>query len=67
MKEHYESLKGAITTGGQDACDALYNFYLNLNQTIPDIIGKQPEDMTKSQKVRLKAKEKEINNEPNRS
>jgi len=40
--------------------DELYELWLDLNQTVPDIIGKQEEEMTKSQKARFKAKIKEI-------
>ena len=40
--------------------DQLYDFYLHLNETIPDIIGKQEHEMTKSQKTRFHAKLKEI-------
>lgn len=38
----------------------LYEYYLDLNETVPDIIGKHEKDMTKSQKIRFKAKVKEL-------
>ena len=38
-----------------DVSDELYNFYVELNQEVPDIIGKQEKNMTKEQKVRYKA------------
>ncbi len=40
--------------------DELYEYWLDLNETVPDIIGKHEHEMTKEQKTRFKAKEKEI-------
>ena len=43
--------------------DELYEVWLDLNKTVPDIIGKQEEDMTSKQKARYEAKMEEVNNE----
>lgn len=45
--------------------DELYNLYLDLNETVPDIIGKQEHEMTKDQKKRFKAKLKETQEKRN--
>lgn len=45
---------------GRLARDVLYEKYLDLNRTVPDIIGKQPSQMSKVQKVRYEAKRDEL-------
>ena len=51
--------------------DELYAVWLDLNETVPDIIGKQQADMSKAQKVRYEAKalefEKPITAQPIKS
>jgi len=36
--------------------DELYDFWLGLNESIPDLIGKDPKTMTKANKERLQAR-----------
>lgn len=69
QKNFQELLSLNLPDGGtvpEAKLDELYDFYLDLNETVPDIIGKHEKDMTKAQKARYKAKAKEMNNEPNR-
>jgi len=40
--------------------DELYDYWLDLNETVPDIIGKQEDEMTKAQKKRYHAKVQEL-------
>lgn len=61
MKQHMVTLKGVRTPDGRLATDVLYEKYLDLNETVPDIIGKHEHQMTKAQKTRFKAKVKELN------
>lgn len=45
--------------------DELYELWLDLNETVPDIIGKEEKDMTKDQKKRYKDKVKETESNRN--
>lgn len=45
--------------------DELYELWLDLNETVPDIIGKQEDEMTKEQKKRYEAKVKETESKRN--
>ena len=60
MKQHVVTLRGFKTPDGRLATDVLYEQYLDLNETVPDIIGKQEKNMTKGQKTRFKAKLEEM-------
>lgn len=59
---HQEQMEESVACGliPPEGIQKLYDFYLDLNETVPDIIGKQEEDMTKSQKTRFDAKVEEI-------
>lgn len=52
--------KDARTSDGRFGRDVLYEQYLDLNQTVPDIIGKHEHQMTKAQKLKYRAKVKDI-------
>ncbi len=55
MKQHLVTLQGFRTPDGRLATDVAYETYLNLNQRVPDIIGKDESEMTKKQKTRIEA------------
>lgn len=59
---HQEAYAQAATSPHvpPEALAKLYEVYLDLNETVPDIIGKQEDDMTKSQKRRYAAKVEEL-------
>lgn len=58
QKTYREFVESTFTPN--EVPDELYNLWLDLNETVPDIIGKQEHEMTKSQKKRFKDKAKEI-------
>lgn len=60
IKQHMATLATVRTPSGRLACDVLYEQYLDLNQTVPDIIGKHQHELNNSQKNRLKNKIKEL-------
>jgi hypothetical protein len=57
QKTYREFVESTFTPN--EVPDELYNLWLDLNETVPDIIGKQEKDMTKDQKKRFKDKVKE--------
>lgn len=61
MKQHLVTLRGLRTPDGRLATDVAYEKYLDLNQTVPDIIGKHEHQMTKAQKTKYRAKAEELN------
>lgn len=60
MKQHMITLRGLRTPDGRLATDVAYEKYLDLNKTVPDIIGKQEDELTKSQLERYEAKKEEL-------
>lgn len=58
QKTYREFVESTFTPN--EVPDELYNLWLDLNETVPDIIGKQEHEMTKPQKKRFKDKAKEI-------
>lgn len=59
---HQEQMEESVACGliPPEGIQKLYDFYLDLNETVPDIIGKQEEDMTKKQLARYEAKKAEL-------
>ena len=59
MKQHYLDFVDSQYTPAT-VPDELYNLYLDLSTTVPDIIGKQPEEMSKKQLRRYEDKVEEL-------